>query len=698
MHAGQVSARASDPLAWYALPRIAQVYVAAIIVAGLVALIAALPRTYPDPVLFVSLLILACVTSAWKVTLPLSLASGATLSVSYAADLMTLLLLGPRAAVIVAIAGAWMQCTFRVKRPYPLYRTGFSMAAEAITMVATGVAFTQLGGLAGALDVSAIAKPLVGAIAMYFLVNTSLVAGAIALSSERTWWQVWHDDFVWSAPSFMVAGSAGALAALVVQKGEHWKALLLIAPVYLTYRTYQVFVGRLDDQREHVAETQRLHAETLEALRHALNAERALAEEKERLGVALADMTRLEEARNQLLERELAARAAAEEANQVKDQFLAVVSHELRTPLNAILGWAELLRNGRLPESKRDRASHAIYESAKRQAHLIDELLDVARIMSGKMRLDRSTVDLTETVSAAIAVVQPAIEAKHIRLVVDAEPPMPAVFGDSARLQQIVWNLLSNAVKFTPDGGAVRIQLRTVTGAAELMVADSGDGIPDSFLPYVFEPFRQADGSTTRPHAGLGLGLSIVKQLVEAHGGTVAASNGEDGRGAVFSVRLPILSMFNRRKKDQERIERRSEPDESLAGLSVLVVDDDEESRHVVAAHLESCRALVLTAASSAQAFEVLQRHHVDVLLADIAMPGEDGYALIRRLRALSSAAASIPAAALTAFAREEDRQAAFRAGFQLHLTKPVEAAALIAAVATLGRWNHHSERQALRV
>jgi signal transduction histidine kinase/ActR/RegA family two-component response regulator len=698
MHGGHVSDRASDPLAWYALPGIAQVYVAAIIAVGLAALIAALPRTYPDPVLFASLLILACVTSAWKVTLPLSLASGATLSVSYAADLMTLLLLGPRAAVIIAIAGAWMQCTFRVKRPYPLYRTGFSMAAEAITMVATGVAFTQLGGSAGVLDVSAIAKPLVGAIATYFFVNTSLIAGAIALSSERTWWQVWHDDFVWSAPSFMVAGSAGALAALVVQKGEHWKALLLIAPVYLTYRTYQVFVGRLDDQREHVAETQRLHAETLEALRHALNAERALAEEKERLGVALADMTRLEEARNQLLERELAARAAAEEANQVKDQFLAVVSHELRTPLNAILGWAELLRNGRLPDSKRDRASHAIYESAKRQAHLIDELLDVARIMSGKMRLDRSTVDLTETVSAAIAVVQPAIEAKHIKLVVDAEPPMPAVFGDSSRLQQIVWNLLSNAVKFTPDGGVVRIQLRTVAGAAELTVADSGDGIPDNVLQYVFEPFRQADGSTTRPHAGLGLGLSIVKQLVEAHGGTVAATNGEDGRGAVFSVRLPILSMFNRRKKDQDRNERRSEPDESLAGLSVLVVDDDEESRHVVAAHLESCRALVLTAASSAQAFDMLQRHHVDVLLADIAMPGEDGYALIRRLRALSSAAASIPAAALTAFAREEDRQAAFRAGFQLHLTKPVEAAALIAAVATLGRWNHHSERHALRV
>jgi signal transduction histidine kinase/ActR/RegA family two-component response regulator len=486
----------------------------------------------------------------------------------------------------------------------------------------------------------------------------------------------------------MVAGTAGALAAIVVERGEHWKAVLMIAPVYLTYRTYQVGVGRIEDQRRHVIETQRLHQETLEALRQALKAERALADEKERLGIALADMTRLEEARNQLLERELAARAAAEEANQVKDQFLAVVSHELRTPLNAILGWAELLRDGRLPEDKRDRAAHAIFDSAKRQAHLIDELLDVARIMSGKLRLERRTVDLTEIVSGAVGVVQPAIEAKHINIVVDAAA-MPAVYGDSARLQQIAWNLLSNAVKFTPEGGSVRIHLRTVGSVAELVVADSGDGIPQDFLPYVFEPFRQADGSTTRPHAGLGLGLSIVKQLVEAHGGTVSATNSEDGRGAVFTVRLPILSMVRRRLAEPETDHRPGESEESLTGLRVLVVDDDEESRHVVAAHLESYGASVQTVGSSAEALDVLKARHVDVLLADIAMPGEDGYALIRKLRALTGSAGVVPAAALTAFAREEDRQAAFRAGFQLHLTKPVEAASLVAAVATLGKWNH---------
>jgi CheY-like chemotaxis protein/anti-sigma regulatory factor (Ser/Thr protein kinase) len=274
---------------------------------------------------------------------------------------------------------------------------------------------------------------------------------------------------------------------------------------------------------------------------------------------------------------------------------------------------------------------------------------------------------------------------------------LSTVYGDSARLQQIAWNLLSNAVKFTPEGGVVRIQLRTVSGVAELVVEDSGDGIPANFLPYVFEPFRQADGSTTRPHAGLGLGLSIVKQLVEAHGGTVTATNAEGGRGAVFVVRLPIVSMFARRPAGPETLRRSGDVPQSLGGLTVLVVDDDEESRHVVAAHLESCRATVLTAASAAEAFELLHLHPVDVLLADIAMPGEDGYTLIRRLRALDTSIASTPAAALTAFAREDDRQAAFRAGFQLHLTKPVEAASLIAAVATLGKWNHQSRKHVVR-
>ncbi len=679
--------RVPNPLAWETLPRKAQLYVAAVIGAGASLFFFSIPLSYPHPFLFLSLVALSCLTSAWKVTLPLSLLSGSSLSVSYAADLTALLLLGPRAAVVVAVAGALMQGTVNVKQRYPAYRNAFNMAEEAMTMVATGLAYVALGGVSGPTEITPIAKPVVGAIATYFVVNTGLIAGVIAVSTGRTWWQVWRQEFLWTASSFMVAGSAGAFAAVVIQRGEHWLALLMIAPVYLTYRTYQIVVGRLEDQKRHVAETQQLHAEALGALRQALSAERALADEKERLAIALADMTRLENARKQLLEREHAARASAEQANRLKDEFLAVVSHELRTPLNAILGWADLLRAGKLDPTKRDRASQAIFDSAKRQSHLIDELLDVARIMSGKLRLERNPIDLTTIVSAAIEVVQPAVEAKHIKMVVEADDQMGTVYGDTARLQQIAWNLLSNAVKFTPEGGTVHVALRARNNAAEMIITDSGEGIPQDFLPSVFEPFRQADGSTTRPHSGLGLGLSIVKHLVEAHGGTVSAESRGEGQGAVFTVRLP--RGVGVAPRTAEAIQSgRTVAEVSLAGLRVLVVDDDHDSRHVLTEHLEGSGARVLTASSASEALEVLNREPVDVLLADIAMPGEDGYSLIRKLRSLEAAAASVPAAALTAFAREEDRQQAFRAGFQLHLAKPVDAGSLIAAVATLGRWN----------
>ena len=352
------------------------------------------------------------------------------------------------------------------------------------------------------------------------------------------------------------------------------------------------------------------------------------------------------------------------------------------------------LQSGRLDESKGDRASRAILDSAKRQAQLIDELLDVARIMSGKLRLERSTVDLVEIAHSAVAVVQPVIEAKHIKVVIESSPGLSTVFGDSSRLQQVIWNLLSNAVKYTPEGGTVYVRLHTAAGRAEMVVADSGAGIPAEFLPHVFEPFRQADATTTRTHAGLGLGLSIVKQIVEAHGGTVTAENGPTGRGAVFTVRLPIVAVRHHRRATDETVDQTVKDDNSLRGLTVMVVDDDEESRHVVAAHLESCEASVLTASSAAEALDLLLQHSVHVLLADIAMPGEDGYSLIRRLRALNASISSVPAAALTAFAREEDRQQALDAGFQLHLSKPIDAASLIAAVATLARWNAPQRRQ----
>ena len=634
----------ANRLAWSALPRAAQLYVAAVIAVGACTLATFFPSTYPQPILLGLLLIAGCLTSVWKVTLPISVAGESTLSVSYAADLMTLLLLGPEHAIVVAVAGAWAQCTLNVKGTYPLYRTVFSVAAEAITMAATGLAYVWLGGPSAPMELSIVAKPLVGTIATYFLVNTGLIAGAIALSGHRRFVTVWRDDFLWSGSSFMVAGGAGAVAAVVIANGEHWKALLMLAPVYLTYRTYLIFTGRLEDQVRH---------------------EEALAEEKER---------------------ERAARASAEEANRLKDEFLAMVSHELRTPLAAILGWAEMLRAGKLDNGRRDRACQVIYDSAKRQAQLIDELLDVARIMSGKLKVDRTTVDLRAVVRDALDVVQPTAQAKGIHIALDMDASVGAIHGDGGRLQQIVWNLLSNAVKFTPDRGSVLVRLRQIGEEAHLVVTDTGSGIGTEFLASLFEPFRQADGSTTRLHGGLGLGLSIVKHLVEAHGGTVSAESAGEGCGATFTVRLPVRPI----DVDEPRVTTGdvvADPKLSLDGLSVLIVDDDDESRQVIATHLEQHQARVLTASSSPHAVTLLQRERVDVLITDIAMPGEDGYALLRKIRASSaSAIASIPAAALTALAREEDRQRALQAGFQLHLAKPVDVQSLVAAIATLGR------------
>jgi signal transduction histidine kinase/CheY-like chemotaxis protein len=650
----------NDDLRWTALSLPAQLYVAAVLVGGVATLVAFFPKSLPQPVVFALLTLFACVTSAWKVNLPIAPGGGSTLSVSYAANLMALLLLGPQPAVLVAMAGVWTQCTYKAKKQYPLYRTMFSLAAEVMTMAATGIMYQKLGGPTVPLHAVGLARPLVAAIGTYFLINTGLVAGAIGATTGRSFLTVWRDDFLWSGASFMVAGSAGAMAAVVVDRGEHWKAILLIAPIYLTYRTYELFVGRLEDNTRHMAEMRELHQGTVDALMKARSAERA----------------------------EQEARAAAERANRTKDEFLAIVSHELRTPLTSILGWADMLRRGRLEDARRQRAFQAIYDSARRQTKLIDDLLDVSRIMSGKLRLERATVSIKDIVDDATQVMQPAADAKDVHISIAADPRVGAIQGDNARLQQIVSNLLSNALKFTPRGGSVVVQLSRTSDCVELQVRDSGQGIAAEFLPHVFEPFRQADGSTTRAHGGLGLGLSIVKRLVDAHHGTITADSPGLGRGATFIVRLPIEAASTR------SVHPAVVPSVSahaatptLDDLSVLIVDDDEESRFVVAEHLSSQGAKVIGAASATEAYDVLRRERVDVLLADIAMPEEDGYTLIRRVRGgLVPRCTSIPAAALTAFAREDDRQLALKAGFQMHLVKPVDADALFAAVAVLGR------------
>jgi PAS domain S-box-containing protein len=407
----------------------------------------------------------------------------------------------------------------------------------------------------------------------------------------------------------------------------------------------------------------------------------------------ISERHQAERDRMDLVEKEQLARRQAEVANRTKDEFLATVSHELRTPLNAILGWADMLRSGTLSDTRRERAIDAVYTNAVRQTKLIDELLDVSRIMSGKLPLDRAPLDLRAVVRSSVDVIQPSADAKHIDLAVDAGESIPEFYGDATRLQQILVNLLSNAIKFTSDGGSVRVGLRRNAGAIELTVSDSGQGIPARFLPLIFEPFRQADHLTTRQHGGLGLGLSIVRHLVEAHGGHVRADSAGAGKGSTFTVLLPVVHAWpgaDRAERTQAQTATSDAMSTRLNGVVVLVVDDDDDNRDLLVVTLQDHGAAVLTASSAAQALDMLQRSSVDALLSDIAMPGEDGYSLIRRLRARETGETGfVPAAALTSLAREEDRLEALRAGFQLHLSKPIDAVSLVEAVRTLtgGTW-----------
>jgi signal transduction histidine kinase len=386
-----------------------------------------------------------------------------------------------------------------------------------------------------------------------------------------------------------------------------------------------------------------------------------------------------------------AARAVAEGASRMKDEFLATVSHELRTPLNSMLGWASMLRSDTLDPPTRARALETIERSARAQSRLIEDLLDLARILQGKFVLSVGPVELVRVVEAALDTVRPAAEAKGVRLqpVLDSHA---TIVGDAERLQQVAWNLLSNAIKFTPRGGRVLVSLRRAPSYVELSVADTGQGIGGEFLPHVFEPFRQADGSITRRAGGLGLGLSIVRSLVELHGGTVSAASDGPGEGATFVVRLPMAPLRAERAPNEaaepapEATGRATfECPPALAGLRVLVVDDEPDTQALLAFLLEQCRARVTAVGSAAEALARLERSRFDVLVSDVGMPGEDGLSLVRRVRELPpEQGGRIPAVALTAYARGEDRARALRAGFNMHLAKPIEPNELVLVVAAL--------------
>ncbi len=397
----------------------------------------------------------------------------------------------------------------------------------------------------------------------------------------------------------------------------------------------------------------------------------------------VSDRKRAEAERATLLQTVQQAREEAEELNRSKDQFLAMLSHELRTPLNAIFGWARMLQSAAMDEVTSRRAIDAILRNATAQVQLVEDLLDVSRIITGKMRLDVQSLDLKSVIESALDAVQPAASAKGLKIETVLDPNAGPVVGAADRLRQVVWNLLMNAIKFTPRDGRIQVQLRKVKSHVEIVVSDNGEGIQPEILPFIFDRFRQGDSTTTRPHGGLGLGLALVRHLVDLHGGRVRAASEGPGRGATFVVELPIAILSS---------EAGATPEASAAtgalplqSVRVLLVDDDADGLDLTTVMLTNSGAQVKTAVSVAAALDVLESWPADVLVSDIEMPREDGYELLRRIRAKERGGRTrLPALALTAYGRPEDRRRTLAAGFNLHLAKPIDPSELVLAVANL--------------
>ncbi len=399
----------------------------------------------------------------------------------------------------------------------------------------------------------------------------------------------------------------------------------------------------------------------------------------------ITEMKRLEAERHELLLSERAARTEAEKLGYLKDEFLTTLSHELRTPLTAILGWCHIIQRDLSDPKKVITGIDVIERNARIQTQLVADLLDMSRILEGKMRLDVQHVQLSSIIEDAIESIRPAADAKGVRIEAILDPILEAVVGDPARLQQIMWNLLSNAVKFTPKLGKIQVVLCRINSHIEITVADTGKGVSEEFLVHIFERFRQADASSARVHGGLGIGLALVKQLVDLHGGKIRAESAGEGLGTTITVELPLAvashSSSNERQHPTARIAPVTIENPDLTNIKALVVDDDNDARVLVRRLLEECGAIVTTCTSADEAIDAVRKDIFNVLISDIGMPGKDGYALVKELRSMEI---MLPAIALTAFARSEDRTKALNSGFQGHVSKPVEPAELLATISSL--------------
>jgi PAS domain S-box-containing protein len=538
-----------------------------------------------------------------------------------------------------------------------------------------------------------------------------LAENALRVSEERlrraqhaahlgTWdWDLKSGEIVWSEGMYELLGIEPVGSGPSI---ERWLEVVLPEDAAQTEKAMEDVlahggefstefrVRRTDGELRWLASIGRVETDDDGAARRALG-----------VNIDVTQRKRTEEERELFLAREQAARMQAEEANRLKDEFLATLSHELRTPLTAILGWAHMLKAGGLDEATARHAVETVERNAHAQRQLVEDVLDVSRIVTGQLRIEQTAINLLDVVRAALDSVRPAADAKHIELQCSFDPRAGQVTGDPSRLQQVVWNLLSNAVKFTNAGGVVRIGVERLLAQTRITVSDTGQGIAPDFLPYVFDRFRQADGSTTRQHGGLGLGLAIVRHLVEAHGGSVHAYSAGTGAGATFTVDLPPLpgeasaktgsGVLKSTEHAGDARPADSDGDDEgdiappLVGLRVLVVDDDEDALEMLSAFLVRSGAEVSKAVSAADALKELSGREFDVIISDIAMPVVDGYELMRRVRAAGDERGGrTPAIALTAYASDGDRAQALRAGFQRHLAKPVEPRELLEVIADL--------------
>src|ERR1700752_3018564 len=496
-----------------------------------------------------------------------------------------------------------------------------------------------------------------------YAANTSLIAVEKSYKIKESTWNTWRTYYLWTSVTYFAGASAAGIIAILIVKYGFYAVIATLPIILIIGFTYQTYLKKIEAS---VAQTEaaRLHVEELSGY--------------------ISELQRSEEARGQLLLRAERARAEAEAANRIKDEFLATLSHELRTPLTSLLGWSSVLREAKRDEKVLNQGLEAIDRNARVQAQLIDDLLDVSRIVSGKLNLDVRPLDLASIARAAINVVRPAADAKGISLDYSAEPGLGAISADSARLHQIIWNLLSNAVKFTPHGGKIIVRVERDGTDACVVVRDTGQGIEAEFLPRVFDRFRQADSSTTRSFGGLGLGLAIVRHLVELHGGTVSAHSDGVTRGATFTATFPLLA-----DRTEPIAIAHNEPAfaefHSLDGLRVLLVDDEPEARQIISTVITRTGAEVEACESAHEALAKLAEWKPDVILSDIAMPDEDGYSFIGKVRALPrDKGGDTPAAALTAYARDIDRRQALAAGYQMHIAKPIGAGQLVTMIARL--------------